>query len=168
MRSMSIEASNYIIHDHIVGRDAIRSHKQQGFVVNLVQIPNLALGDLAKRRERARGEHGLRLVCHCSIARVGSSNAWTTKCGSRIQVQGQHCDSIDNSPAGQKKKTTRPHVESSASRPNPGRKDLRANQRPVYRRAQRSPSLRSPTLQVKTRGLGSEKDYSIILWRQVA
>lgn len=57
--------ASYILHDHIVGGDAIARNEEKGLLVDLVQVANLAPGN--------KGEGALQVKCRYSFRHGESS-----------------------------------------------------------------------------------------------
>ena len=50
----------YILHDHIVGGDAIARNEEEGLVVNLVEVADLASGNEGQSTLQVNGSQSLR------------------------------------------------------------------------------------------------------------
>lgn len=50
----------YILHDHIVGGDAIARNEEEGLVVNLVEVADLASGNEGEGTLQVNGSQSLR------------------------------------------------------------------------------------------------------------
>ena len=50
----------YILHDHIVGGDAIARNEEEGLVVNLVEVADLASGNEGESTLQVNGSQSLR------------------------------------------------------------------------------------------------------------
>lgn len=59
----------YILHDHIVGGDAIARNEEEGLIVNLIEVANLASGDKGQGTLQICGSQSL---SHCEIVQLVS------------------------------------------------------------------------------------------------
>lgn len=62
MHSSVVVGWSHILHDHIVGGDAITGNEEKGLVVDLVEIANLASGD---QRQGALQVCSRQSLSHC-------------------------------------------------------------------------------------------------------
>lgn len=59
----------YILHDHIVGGDAIARNEKEGLIVNFIEVADLASGD---KRQGALQICGCQSLSHCEIVQLVS------------------------------------------------------------------------------------------------